>query len=154
MKSGCIICTGGELCMKQPNRRMLRLFAVMLLLLAAGFLLRQRLQRAPQDAVILSDAQAREAWLNLRGWVVAEPAVSETYLPCEWVTPAGQRWLQLQHGQGLSPEQYAGSAAKRYVYPVENGGKTHLYAELLLCGDALAGAQVYDAQTQVMRSVR
>lgn len=140
--------------MKQHNKRMLRLFAAMLLLLAAGFLLRQRLHPAPQDAVILADAQSREAWLNLRGWVVAEPAVSETYLPDEWKTPAGQRWLQLQHGQGLSPERYAGCAAKRYVYPVENGGSAHLFAELLLCGDALAGAQIYDAQTQVMRSVR
>ena len=50
---------------------MLRLFAAMLLLLAAGFLLRQRLQPDTQDAVILEDAQAREAWLNLRGWIVA-----------------------------------------------------------------------------------
>lgn len=112
------------------------------------------LKRQPQQEEILLETEAeREAWLNLRGWRVGAPETSEAVLPSEWQTLNGQRWLTLQQTQGLSPERYAGQTVTRYLYPVENGG-TETYAELLLCGDALCGAQIYDAETQIMRPVR
>lgn len=141
--------------MPKPNKPLLRtgILFLLLLLLAAVYAARQRI-RPPQDAVILPDAAAREAWLTLRGWQLGEPAVSDTQIPSEWKTPAGQGWLLLQHQQGLTPEQYAGCAAKRYLYPAENGVSAHCKAELLLSGDALIGAQIYDEETQVMYPVR
>lgn len=108
----------------------------------------------PQEEILLETDAEREAWLNLRGWRVGEPEISEAVLPAEWQTLNGQRWLTLQQTQGLSPEHYAGQTVTRYLYPVENGGTDETYAELLLCGDALCGAQIYDAETQIMRPVR
>ena len=141
--------------MTKPGRPLRRIgLLILLLLLTAGIFAARTKQKPPPDAVILPDAAAREAWLALRGWQVGEPAVSETRIPAEWKTSAGQQWLALQHQQGLSPEQYAGLAAKRSLYPAENAGSAHCKAELLLCGDALAGAQIYDEETQVMRPVR
>ncbi|MBP0967349.1 MAG: DUF4830 domain-containing protein [Oscillospiraceae bacterium] len=141
--------------MQRPKKRFFRtgILFLLLLLLAAVSVLRQRTEPA-QNAVILPDEAAAEAWLTLHGWQIGEPDVSETQIPAEWKTPAGQRWLALQHQQGLSPEQYAGCAAKRYLFPAENGVSPHCRAELLLCGDALAGAQVYDEETQLMYPVR
>ena len=138
------------------QRKVLRRIGILilLLLLTAAVFAAGTKQRAPQNAVILPDAAAREAWLALRGWQVGEPAVSETCIPAEWKTPAGQQWLALQHQQGLSPEQFAGLTATRYLYPAENAGSAFCKAELLLCGDVLAGAQIYDEQTQIMRPAR
>lgn len=141
--------------MQKTNKPFLRTgILLFLLLLMAGLFAAKAHTKPKPDAVILPDAAAREAWLTLRGWQLGTPAVSETVIPCEWKTPAGQQWLSLQHQQGLSPEQYAGLAAKRYLYPAENAGSAHCKAELLLCGDALAGAQIYDEETRVMRPVR
>ena len=79
---------------------------------------------------------------------------SAAVMPEEWLTPNGQSWLNLQHSQGISPEQFAGMEITRYIFPVKNGAKPNLYAELLLCENALAGAVVYDTETQLMRPVR
>ncbi|MBR5722942.1 MAG: DUF4830 domain-containing protein [Oscillospiraceae bacterium] len=141
--------------MQKTNKPFLRTgILLLLLLLTAGLFAAKMRTKQPQDAVILPDAAAREAWLTLRGWQLGTPSVSDTCIPAAWNTPAGLQWLALQHQQGLSPEQYAGLAAKRYLYPAENAGSAHCKAELLLCGDALAGAQIYDEETQVMRPVR
>jgi hypothetical protein len=139
----------------KPNKPFLRtgILLLLLLLLAGVWTLRMH-AKPPQDAVLLPDAAAREAWLTLRGWQLGEAKISDTQIPYEWKTPAGMQWLALQHQQGLSPEQYAGCTAKRYLYPAENGVSAHCKAELLLCGDALAGAQVYDEETQIMYPVR
>lgn len=123
-----------------------------MVLFAGIFTLLQK--EPPQEEILLETEAEREAWLNLRGWRVGEPEVSEAVLPTEWRTVNGQRWLSLQQTQGLSPERYAGETVTRYLYPVQNGGSEETYAELLLSGDALCGAQIYDAETQVMRSVR
>ena len=141
--------------MPKPNKPFLRtgILLLLMLLLAAVYTAGMR-SKPPQDAVLLPDAAAREAWLTLRGWQIGQADVSETQIPSEWKTPAGQRWLAMQHQQGLAPEQYAGCAAKRYLYPAENGISAHCKAELLLCGDALAGAQIYDEETQLMYPVR
>lgn len=126
--------------------------AAFLVLFAGLFTL---LHREPQhEAIILETAAEREAWLNLGGWRVGEPESSAAVMPDEWVTLNGQRFLALQQTQGLSPEQFAGEAVMRYVYPVENGSAPELYAELWLCGDALCAALIYDAETQIMRPVR
>ena len=112
-------------------------------------------QRAPESGTILLETpDARTAWLNLRGWRVGEEAQSETRIPYTWQTTAGKRWLELQHAQGFFPEQFGGRAALRCVYPVENSGGGMLCAELLLCEGELVGAQVYNAETQIMQSVQ
>lgn len=122
-------------------------------ILFAGLLILKR-QPAAQDQTLLETEAEREAWLNLRGWRVSEPEVSEAVLPAEWTTLNGQRWLSLQQEQGLAPELYAGKPVTRYLYPIENGEKPELYAELYLCENALCGAQIYDAETGIMRVVR
>ena len=104
-------------------------------------------------ALLLADESARTAWLEIRGWQVTEPAVTQMRMPEAWQTQQGQSWLRLQAAQGLHPEDYAGCDAMRYLYPVTNEGSEYVYAELILCGDVLIGAQVYDASTQLMQSV-
>ena len=122
-------------------------------LLSGLFILSGR--QKPEPAELLPDTDAgRTAWLNLRGWQVGEPEISETVMPGEWLTPNGQSWLKLQHAQGISPERYAGRAVTRCRYPLTNGAGSEMYAELLLCENALAGAVVYDSETQLMRPVR
>lgn len=139
--------------MQRPKKRFLRtgILFLLLLLLAAVFAARPEPQK---DAVLLPDAAAREAWLTLRGWQLGEPAVRDTQIPDAWHNAAGQHWLEIQHQQGLSPEQYAGCPAKQYLYPVENGISPHCKAELLIAGNALAGAQIYDEETQLIYPVR
>ena len=139
--------------MQRTKKRLLRtvILCLLLLLLAAVWLMRKQPQ---QDAVILPDAAAAEAWLTLHGWQLGEPAVRDTQIPDAWSTAAGQRWLTVQHQQGISPEQYAGQCAKQYLYPVENWVSPHCKAELLIAGDALAGAQIYDEETQLIYPVR
>lgn len=121
---------------------------------AVLFLPRFTKQPAQTDYIILADDAAREAWLNLRGWQVSAPEITEIRLPHTWQTEQGQSWLRLQAAQGLHPEQFAGEDAVRCLYPVPDAQRQHLYAELLLCGNILVGAQVYDAASGLMQSVR
>ena len=125
----------------------------LLLLTAAAAVLYTQSRTPNKDPLRLADETARTAWLTMRGWQVGEPEISETQIPVSWQTVPGQSWLRLQAAQGLHPEDYAGCAATRVRYPVTNGGSEYMYAELLLCGDILVGAQVYDASTQLMQSV-
>ncbi|MBP0988763.1 MAG: DUF4830 domain-containing protein [Oscillospiraceae bacterium] len=124
------------------------------LILFAGLFILLRRPETPQTETLPDSAEGRAAWLNLRGWQVGEPEISEAVMPEEWLTPNGQSWLKLQHAQGIRPEQYAGAAITRCRYPLKNGTGPEMYAELLLCENALAGAVVYDAETQLMRPVR
>ncbi len=131
--------------------------AVALLLLAAvcaAILLSVR--QKPQDeetGLLLADEASRTAWLELRGWQVGTPTVTQIQIPQTWETQQGQSWLRLQAAQDLHPERYGGCTASRYLYPVTGTESEYLYAELILCGDVLIGAQVYDAATRLMQSV-
>ena len=131
-------------------------FAVIAVTLAAALLLYPRFSQpdTPDEQIILADGAAREAWLNLRGWQVGEPEITEVRLPQSWQSDAGQSWLRLQTAQGLYPERFAGCDAVRCLYPVTDPQRQHLFAELLLCENVLVGAQVYDAGTGLMQSVR
>ncbi|MBR3267332.1 MAG: DUF4830 domain-containing protein [Oscillospiraceae bacterium] len=129
--------------------------AAAILLLAIGFLFsRKKPQNRPQNAVILKTPQMCEAWLNLRGWRVSAPEITQTVIPQQWKTEPGQRWLTLQMQQGFDPAAYAGKEAVRYTFPVLNAPGSECRAELLLCGDTLIAAQIYDASTQIMQAVR
>ena len=108
----------------------------------------------PQGIVRLPDACTREAWLNLYGWEVTAVSEESMRMPTQYRTDAGQTWLDLQLAQGLSPENYGGRSAVRYVYHVENLRADTFYAQLVVCGDELVGAMVYDAATQEMERVK
>lgn len=139
--------------MKKPVRNLLRTAAAVLLAaVAACGLVVIRYEKMRRKQIILASAETREAWLNLRGWRVQEPSAASARMPAAFSTQAGQNWLTLQHQQGLAPEQFAGQPVTRYTYPLADG--TARYAEIWLCGDVLAGAYIYDAQTQIMRPVR
>lgn len=141
--------------MKKNSQNFIRAAAAAMLLLIFGLLFSLTAKKpAQRDEIILSTPQMREAWLNLRGWRVGVPEVTETRVPESWETAAGQRWLTLQAEQGFSPEHYAGQTASRFLYPVLNAPNEWYTAELLLCGDTLIAAEVYDASTQVMQKVR
>ena len=133
----------------------MKIAAAAALIAAACWLLPKLPQEtAGADQIVLKDDAAREAWLNLRGWQVGTPDVTEIRLPHAWQSDAGQSWLRLQTAQGLCPEQFVGRDAVRFLYPVPDNQRAHLYAELLLCDNILVGAQVYDAETGLMQSVR
>ena len=136
---------------KQLLLRLGVVLAFVILFLGIGMLLRK--EEAPSGEILLATDADREAWLSLRGWQVGAPETAAAEMPSEWQTVSGQQWLTIQHTQGLSPEHCAGQEITRYIYPVENGETANVYAELWLCGDALAGAVVYDAETQLMRPV-
>ncbi len=112
------------------------------------------------EEIILENAAAREGFLNLCGWAVTEVSAEETVIPQQWQTQTGQHWLMLQGQQRLSPQHYGGQSATRYCYHIENivadGFAADVwYAELLLCGDVLVGAQVYCAASpDSMQTVR
>lgn len=137
-------------------RQLLLRFGIVLamLLLFAGLFVLLKKPQQPQKELLPDSAEGREAWLNLRGWQVGAPEISEAVMPEEWLMPNGQSWLQLQHAQGISPESFAGAEITRCLYPVTGDSGHNLYAELLLCENALAGAVIYDAETQLMRPVR
>lgn len=126
--------------------------AFLILFAGTAHLLRKPDQ--PQTELLPETAQGRAAWLELRGWQVGTPEISAAVMPEEWRTPNGQSWLDLQHSQGISPENFAGMEITRCVYPVTNDTRSDIYAELLLCENALAGAVIYDPETQLMRPVR
>ncbi len=121
---------------------------------------KMQVKQAAAEKIILENAAAREGFLNLCGWAVTEVSVTETVMPQQWQTPTGQHWLMLQGQQGLFPQRYGGQAATRYCYHIENivaeGFAADVwYAELLLCGDVLVGAQVYCAASpDSMQAVR
>lgn len=140
--------------MKNGKRRFLQICAALVLVLAFAALFLLRMSRTyAADEIRLESAETREAFLNLHGWRVGEPTDSEMLLPDIWQTAAGARWLQIQQSQGLHPERYAGQNAVRYVYPVEQGRTDYQRAELILCGNVLVGAEIYDASTQLMQPV-
>lgn len=117
-------------------------------------------RQTASDEIVLENAAAREGFLNLCGWAVTEVSACETVIPQQWQTTEGQYWLMLQGQQGFSPQRYGGQPAMRYCYHIENivaeGFAADLwYAELLLCGDVLVGAQVYCAVSpDSMQAVR
>lgn len=135
------------------KKQLFKIAAVLALLAAALLLIPQKTQQTGEQ-IILADDAARVAWLNLRGWQVDQPEVTEIRLPHSWQTENGQSWLRLQSAQGLHPEQFAGRDAVRCLYPVPDAQRPHLFAELLLCDNILVGAQVYDAESGLMQSVR
>ena len=140
--------------MKNRCQKLLYAAAAMLLLLAAGILLlRKKPEKQANQAIILHTPQMCEAWLNLRGWRVEAPQITQTRMPMSWQTEAGQRWLSLQLQQGFDPAAYAGKPAERYVFPVCNAPGSNYRAELLLCKGALAAAVIYDAETQAMQVI-
>ena len=113
----------------------------------------ERYSPEAEPVVLATDAE-REAWLNLHGWRVSAPQISQTRIPAVWRTSVGQAWLSMQHTQGFSPERFAGCDAVRVCYPVENAAQPELCAELLLTADGiLVGAQVYSGETGVMQTV-
>lgn len=141
--------------MKKSTQNLLRTAAAAMLLLIFGILFSLTAKKpVKQDAVILSTPQMREAWLNLRGWKVDSPQTETIRIPQSWQTQAGQRWLSIQTEQGFTPEQYAGQEATQYRYPVLNAPNEWYIAELLLCGQTLIAADIYDASTQIMQKVR
>lgn len=124
------------------------------IILFTGFLILLRNPTESQKELLPESAEGRAAWLNLRGWQVEPPEISTAIMPEEWLTPNGQSWLDLQHSQGITPEQFAGMKITRCIFPIKDDTASNLYAELLLCDNALAGAVVYDSETQLMRPVR
>ncbi|MCQ2406995.1 MAG: hypothetical protein MJ065_00485 [Oscillospiraceae bacterium] len=120
--------------------------------LIAGLLL-LRPRHAQRQEIKLTDVAAGAAWLELHGWHANTPVQQTTVMPVQWQTVSGQRFLALQQQQGLTPEHHAGETAVRWQYPLENGGSDAWYAELWLCGDTLAAACIYDAETGIMRPV-
>ena len=125
-------------------------FLCMMVMIAALGCLRYYVgQPAPQNPqeIHLSDAEKREAWLNLYGWEVTLISETVTQLPSCYRTQAGMAWESIQRSQGLSPTSFAGMQAKRYLYHIDNLCADTYYAELLLCGDVLVGAVGFDAVT-------
>lgn len=145
----------------RKTHRVIRLFCAITITAALTLLYRHTPPQTPQSAEIrLTTAEAREGWLNLCGWAVTPVSESPMRIPTVWNTEIGQRWLMLQGKQGLSPEDHAGEAATRYCYHIENIAAEGMtadawYAELVLCGDLLVGAQVYCAASpDSIQSVR
>ncbi len=143
------------------KHRMIRLLCAITITAAMTLLYRHTPQQTPQSTeILLATAEAREGWLNLCGWAVTLVSASPMQIPTVWNTEIGQRWLMLQGKQGLSPEDHAGEAATRYCYHIENIEAEGMvadawYAELVLCGDLLVGAQVYCAASpDSIQSVR
>lgn len=136
---------------KQLLLRLGIVLAFLVLFIGILFLLPKR--KRPSDAITLATEEARTSWLSLHGWRTGKPETAAAKMPSEWQTVSGQAWIKLQHAQGLSPEQCAGAEITRYIYPVYDGSHSDLYAELWLCGETLAGAVIYDAETQLMRPV-
>lgn len=134
-------------------KRSLKIFCALCLTAAIAAAAWNNRQTPAESSILLETEAERTAWLNLRGWQVGAVQQSQTQIPQTWKTPAGQRWLQLQHAQGLEPLRFGGKPALRCVYPVENSAGQPLYAELLLCEGVLVGAQVYNAETQIMQSL-
>ena len=120
-------------------------------LIAGLFLLLPR--HAQRQEITLADEAAGAAWLELHGWRTDAPVQQTAVMPAQWQTVSGQRFLALQQQQGLAPERHAGETAVRWRYPVENGASSAWYAELWLCGDTLAAACIYNAETGIMRPV-
>lgn len=146
---------------KQGHRTLRMLCAAVICgSLALYALAREDSVRSEHSEIILENEAAREGWLNLCGWAVTAVSETPTQIPLQWKTDEGQRWLMLQGQQGLSPERYAGEAATRYCYHIENIAAEGFtadawYAELLICGDVLVGAQIYCAASpNSMQSVR
>lgn len=138
-------------------KKQIRVFCAVCIIGAAAALLVQYACKEPAPApehILLETDAEREGWLNLRGWRVGQPECTQTRIPLRFETPEGQRWLVIQNAQGLHPENFPGAQAQRYLYPVENDANRPLFLELLLCDGILVGAQVYDAATQLMQSVR
>ncbi len=133
-------------------KRSIKIFCVLCVTAAAAAVLLRGQPEPEAPGILLETADERIAWLNLRGWQTGAETQVQTQIPREWKTSAGQRWLQLQHAQGLYPEQFGGQQALRCVYPIAESDV--LFAELLLCDGMLVGAQVYNAETRLMQSVR
>lgn len=122
-----------------------------IVLIAGLFLLLPR--RPKTQAVTIADEAAGAAWLALHGWRTDAPEKLISAVPEQWQTVSGQRFFALQEQQGFAAERFAGETAVRLRYPVRNGSSDAWYAELWLCGDTLAAACIYDAETGVMRPV-
>lgn len=146
--------TGGDCQMKRQNGILLGCLLTCMAALGLYAAVWGADHAEPQETVRLPDAYTREAWLNLYGWEVTAVSEESVRMPTQYRTHAGQTWLDLQLAQGLSPENYGGQPAVRYVYHVENLRSDTFYAQLLVCGDDLAGAMVYDAATQEMERVK
>lgn len=147
--------------MKNGHKNLRLLCVAMLCGALTVYTFSEKAQMHPtSNEMILENAAAREGFLNLCGWAVTEVSACETIIPQQWQTPEGQYWLTLQGQQGFSPQLYGGQSAMRYCYHIKNivaeGFASDLwYAELLICGDVLVGAQVYCAASpDSMQAVR
>lgn len=138
--------------MKQAKQKRLRFFVFLLIAAAAALLYRLHTGSSSQGVPLPDTDAAVISWLKLHGWKASEPVRSETVMPEQWMTLQGQEWLRIQHTQGLHPESYAGKPVTRCVLTVENGN-ADCRAELWLCENELAGAEIYQAETQIIQPV-
>ncbi len=103
---------------------------------------------APQPEVVVTDKastnEARLAFLRSFGWEVedAPTETQEVRIPEEF-NDVFTRYNELQKAQGYDLSQYAGKAAKRYVYRITNHPNgADYFATVLVCKGKIIGSDI------------
>ena len=98
-------------------------------------------------ASAVSNNDARVKFLEDFGWdVTTSPAESSQVRIPQEQTEVFERYNALQKSQGYDLSQYAGKAAMRYVYKINNypGATDPVYATLLVYKNQIIGGDVTD----------
>lgn len=105
-------------------------------------------EEAPAQSLKAATNEDRIAFLASFGWQVREAPTEtqEVRIPKEF-NEVFTRYNQLQQSQGFDLSDYAGKAAKRYVYAITNypGGSSDYYATVLVCQNKIIGGDVTSA---------
>lgn len=100
---------------------------------------------SPAQTLEASTNEERIAYLASFGWQVQEtPAETQEVRIPEEFNDVFTRYNQLQQSQGFDLSDYAGKAAKRYVYAITNypGGSQDYYATVLVYKNKIIGGDV------------
>ena len=134
-----------------PKKIFIALAAIAGLIIALILTLGGSKKADPTAVTTMSDNSSRVQFLRELGWEVttSPKESSQVRIPKE-MSPAYERYNELQKSQGYDLSRFAGKTVMRYVYQINNypGAAEPVYATLLVYKNQIIGGDITDTAAQ------
>ena len=130
-----------------PKKIFIALAAIAVLIIALILTFGNDKSAEPAAITTMSDNSSRVQFLKDLGWEVttSPKESSQVRIPKE-MSPAYDRYNELQKSNGYDLSRFAGKAVMRYVYQINNypGATEPVYATLLVYKNQIIGGDIID----------
>lgn len=130
----------GNLRLNGVKTGLLTAFAAVLLAATVFFGLRKPIKSA--DTSVSADVTAPGEYLASFGFSFEEPVKDKITVPYVFEA-VYENYNAIQRSQGFDLSKYKGKTLTRYTYQLLEENRDDRFAEILLCGDLIVGADIY-----------